>query len=123
MVLGRRIYYFKSSGEVILDSGEKIGNIKYISPEEEVKIFKVFDGINANSYDYLELDFGQHSKEFLEASSYSVDTKNKKILFDFSEVEYPENISEDSLAQKVADNTDYLIELDFRLLMIELNLN
>lgn len=83
MELGRRIYFDKTTGNVILDTGEKQGNVAKTSIEDDIATFTTLSDRNIESFDVIEFTFGEHKQEFTEATSYRVNPTTKELEFNY----------------------------------------
>lgn len=90
MKIGRRIYYEIETGNVITDIGEREGSVVPTTVEQEIVIFKVLSERNRESFDYIELEYGQFSQDFLESSAYRVNPETRKIEFSYPDPNIPE---------------------------------
>jgi hypothetical protein len=81
MQVGRRIFFDKITGDVILVK-EEIQNAESIpSVEQDMNFFIVLRERNSDSYDYIDLDFGAYAQEFSDQKEFHVDPKTKVIEF------------------------------------------
>ncbi|MGY0692608.1 hypothetical protein ACW2QC_07410 [Virgibacillus sp. FSP13] len=83
MKIGRRIYYEKETGNVILDTGEKQGFIKKTTIEQDIKNYRNLTGLNRDTFDVLELEYGQHAQDFVESNGYRVNPETKTLEFSY----------------------------------------
>lgn len=112
--LGKRIYYLKTTGDVILDTGEAEGWI-VINPHElqkppmtkkeyDFKIYTELQKYNPNEVDYIELKWGEFKTEFAECTSYRVNPDTKVLEFDYTPIPpSPEVPVTPSLHERVGD--------------------
>lgn len=84
--IGRKIYFLKQTGDVILDTGQRKGNVSPTTIEEDIQIYSQLK-INRNLFDCIQLDYGHASQEFMSASGYKVNPETRKIEFYYSEEE------------------------------------
>lgn len=123
--IGRRIYYDVNTGNVILDKGEIVGNVIITTITQDIETFIVLSERNRETYDYIELEHGEYAQDFAECNGYRVNVETKTLEFSYpnpNEVEESEVIYQEPLTEKVAANTDYLLDVDFRLMMLELGI-
>ncbi|WP_379142393.1 hypothetical protein [Paenibacillus sp. sgz500992] len=67
MEIGRKIYFDKATGNVILDTGEKVGDVVKTTREQDFASFKVLTERVEETVGMIELEFGQYATEFLES--------------------------------------------------------
>lgn len=75
MEIGRKIYFDKATGEVIFDTGEREGDVIYTSIDQDIATFKVLSERNRNTFDVIELEYGQLSQDFTECNSCRVNVE------------------------------------------------
>lgn len=86
MKIGRRIYYDKSSGSVLIDTGERSGDVIVMSPEQDIEVYQKLNERVRDTFDYIELDYGQYQEDFTRATSYRVDLTTKQLVFQYNDV-------------------------------------
>lgn len=84
--LGKRIYYLKVDGRVVLDTGEAEGWVNPITTEQDWEIYSELSKYNKSEVDYIELKWGEFKTEFAECTSYRVNTETKTLEFDYTPV-------------------------------------
>ena len=84
--LGKRIYYLKVDGRVILDTGEAEGWVNQTTTEDDWRIYSELSKYNKSEVDFIELQFGEFKTEFAECTSYRVNVDTKTLEFDYTPV-------------------------------------
>lgn len=84
--LGKKIYYLKENGNIILDTGEAEGWVLQTTVEQDWEIYEELQKYTKDSVDCIELKFGEFKTEFNECTSYKVDVAKKELVFDYSEI-------------------------------------
>ena len=84
--LGKRIYYLKVDGRVILDTGEAEGWVNPTTTEDDWRIYSELSKYNKSEVDYIELQFGEFKTEFAECTSYRVNVDTKQLEFDYTPI-------------------------------------
>ena len=84
--LGKRIYYLKVDGRVILDTGEAEGWVNPTTSEDDWRIYSELSKYNKSEVDYIELKWGEFKTEFAECTSYRVNVETKTLEFDYTPV-------------------------------------
>lgn len=84
--IGKRIYYLKVDGRVILDTGEAEGWVNPTTSEDDWRIYSELQKYNKTELDYIELQFGEFKTEFAECTSYRVNVDTKTLEFDYTPV-------------------------------------
>lgn len=83
MNLGMIIFYDNKTGEALVNTGEyKDAKIKR-TISQLIDIYEPLKQRSRDSFDYIELDYGQHKEEFSKMSGYRINTKDKSIIFSY----------------------------------------
>lgn len=90
--LGKRIYYLKVDGRVILDTGEAEGWVLPTTTEDDWRIYSELNKYNKNEVDYIELKWGEFKTEFSECTSYKVNIDTKELEFDYTPIPDPPDV-------------------------------
>lgn len=85
MNIGRRVYYDKQSGSVLLDTGERSGDVIPTTPEQDIEVYHALIERIRDTFDFIELDYGQYREDFLRATSYRVDLTTKQLIFQYND--------------------------------------
>ena len=102
--IGKRIYYLKVDGRVILDTGEAEGWVNQTTTEQDWEIYSELSKYNKSEVDFIELQFGEYKTEFAECTSYRVNVETKTLEFDYTPVpEPPEVPVKPTLHERVED--------------------
>lgn len=91
MEIGRRIYYDKLSGSVILQTSERAGDVVETTVEQDFKTYKVLAQRVPETVGMIQLQYGEFSGDFAEGGAISgVDPKTEEIWFTFPQPDNPE---------------------------------
>lgn len=102
MKIGRRIFFDNRNGDILLDTGEKSGDVTPMSAEMEINTYRKLTNRNRDTFDYIELEYGQYREDFLHATSYRVNPKTKELVFSYDKIdEETEPIYQEPLTEKV----------------------
>jgi len=101
MQIGRKIYYEKLTGDVILITPEKFSGIA-TTKEQDFAMYEVLSIYNPESVDVIELEYGQYSSDFQTANSVRVDLETGNLLFNYPVFEQPLSVKVNNLE---AENT------------------
>lgn len=88
--IGRRIYYDKATGNVIVDTGEREGSIIPTTVEQDFNSYSALSERVVDSVGVIELAFGQFSQDFLECNGYRVNPTTKLLEFSYPDPSDPE---------------------------------
>lgn len=88
--IGRKIFYDKSTGNLIVDTGERQGAVIPTSVEQDIETYKELLERNRDTFDVLELPYGAYTQDFAEASGYRVNPETKTLEFTYPDPNTPE---------------------------------
>lgn len=89
MQVGRRIYYEKSTGNVIIDTGERSGNVRETTVEEDFTSYVALTERVRDSVDYIQLEYGQFAQDFTECNGYRVNPETRTMEFSYPDPSAP----------------------------------
>lgn len=102
--IGKRIYYLKVDGRVVLDTGEAEGWVNPTTSEDDWRIYSELSKYNKSEVDYIELKWGEFKTEFAECTSYRVNIETKQIEFDYTPIPDPPEVpTNPTLHERVED--------------------
>ena len=124
MKVGRRIYYDISTGNVILDTGERQGSVVPTTVEKDFQSYSALTERIRDTVGVLDLEYGQYAQDFAESNGYRVNPETKELEFSYPDPNKPEAPQpfQRPLSEIVNEQMDYLLDVDFRLSMVELGL-
>lgn len=82
--IGRKIFYEIATGNVLVDTGERQGFVVPTTVEQDISSYKVLNERMRDTFDVIELQFGEERNNFALATSYRVNTITKQIEFDYN---------------------------------------
>ena len=98
--IGKRIYYDNRNGEVLAIIGERSGHVRPTTVEEDIESFPALMERNRETFDHLDLEYGQYKDDFERATSIAVDLDTKEVVFNFEGID-EEPIYQEPLTEKV----------------------
>lgn len=104
MQIGKRIFYELATGNIIVDTGERQGAVVPTTVEQDIMTFKVLSIRNRDTFDTLELEYGQYAQDFAESNGYHVNPETKTLEFSYPAPNEPsiEQPYQAPLSEKVA---------------------
>ncbi|MDG0873931.1 hypothetical protein L5D93_16410 [Paenibacillus thiaminolyticus] len=90
MKIGRRLYFDIATGNVIVDSGERSGNVIETTVEYDITVYKALSERNRETFDVIQLEYGQYDEDFATCSGYRVNPATKQLEFSYPEPGAPE---------------------------------
>lgn len=86
---GRKIYYDSSTGNEIIQLGEGVGLVE-TTINDDINAFRALSERNRDSFDVLELEYGQYAQDFAECNGYRVNPETKELEFSYPDPNEPE---------------------------------
>ena len=96
--IGRRLY-FNYQGILILDTGERIGDIIKTTIQEDFEVYFQLDGLVEDVVQIIDLEYGERKEEFINAGS--VRFENNELIF------YPKIKIKSDKTQIISDGIDF----------------
>ncbi|MFL0248851.1 hypothetical protein ACJDT4_00330 [Clostridium neuense] len=89
MKIGRKIYYLKTNGNILISTGECQGDVRETSIDEDFKMYMALKGLEQSAVGVFQLEYGQLADKFNDCTGYYIDiTKNpidaNAIVFSFT---------------------------------------
>lgn len=88
---GTRLFYDKTTGIVFFEIREQEYDFDALDTtvEQDIKTFAVLTERNRDSFDVIELEFGQYSQDFRECNGYRVNVETKTLEFSYPDPNEP----------------------------------
>lgn len=102
---GRRIFYRKTTGEVLLIRGEAQGDVIESTVDDDFGFYPEIKDLDREQVGVLQLEYGQHTEDFALATAYRVDPGTQTMLFTFptDKPEEPVPVPQKPLSDQVAE--------------------
>ena len=120
MNVGKRLFYDTSTGGIIVNTGDRSGDIRETTPQEDIAVYKELSERVESTYSWMDFTYGAHrEEESLGGSIVRIDLETKKPVFKYPDpsgnppietVENPFNMIRE-LQAKVDLQDAYLAEL------------
>jgi hypothetical protein len=81
--IGRKIYYDKATGNVILDTGEKMGAVIETTVDQDFETYQVLKERVRDTVGVIQLEFGQYAQDFAQCNGYRVNPETLEIEFSY----------------------------------------
>jgi hypothetical protein len=75
--IGRKIYYDKATGNVILDTGEKMGAVVETTVDQDFETYQALKERVRDTVDVIQLEYGQYAEDFAQCNGYRVKQVNQ----------------------------------------------
>jgi hypothetical protein len=83
MNIGRKIYFDKTTGYVIHDTGDRNGSVVETTVTQDITTFKNLSERNRTTFDVIELPYGQNKEDFAQSNGYRVNPSTRAIEFSY----------------------------------------
>lgn len=90
MEIGRRIYYEKDTGNVIINTADRKGNVVERTVEQDFEMYTELHGINPEVVDFIQLEYGEFAQDFAESNGLRVNIETGKLEFSYPDRNEPE---------------------------------
>lgn len=88
--IGRKVFYLISNGNIILITDQSKGLVKDSSIAEIIKEYKELAERTPESFDFIELRYGEYDEDFSIADGYRVNPETKELEFSYPDPNEPE---------------------------------
>lgn len=121
MNIERMLFFDKTDGTLILDTGEWKNASRKKTVDQQIATYKELSERNRETFDVIELEFGQYAQDFAEGRLIGVDLETKKPIFEYPN---PENTEEPivtlvPLSEEIAALRQENADQDFALMLAE----
>lgn len=90
MKIGRKIYFDKFKGNVLVDTGEMQGDVRETTQEEDFQIYKALQDRVPNTVGVIQLKYGQYAQDFAQCNGYRVNPETLELEFSYPDPNNPE---------------------------------
>ncbi|MFD3261847.1 hypothetical protein ACE3MQ_24925 [Paenibacillus lentus] len=104
MQIGKRIYFEKITGNVILDIGERTGHVYETTQEEDFANYKTLAERVPETVGMIQLEYGEYAQDFSQCNGFRVNPGTLQLEFSYpdpSDPEPEEPIYQPSLSEQV----------------------
>ncbi|GCD83657.1 hypothetical protein PTHTG4_27210 [Parageobacillus thermoglucosidasius] len=115
--IGRKIYYDKATGNVIVDTGEMIGYVQETTIDQDFETYQALKERVRDTVGVIQLEFGQYAQDFAECSGYRVNPQTLELEFSYPEPQEP--VYQKPLTEQLKETQQAVAELT--LLLATLN--
>lgn len=89
MQIGSKIYYDKATGNVLVNTGDRSGDVIETTQEQDFAAYKVLSERNPETVGVIQLEYRQFEKDFDECSGYRVNPETQKLEFSYPDPSDP----------------------------------
>lgn len=123
-LIGRKIYFDTITGDILVNTGDRKSTERETTLEEDIQIYSTLTERNINSFDVVKLEYGQFHQDFDECIGYRINPETRELEFSYPDPNAPVEPQpyRPPLSELVTAHNDYLIDVDYRLTLVELGL-
>lgn len=120
--IGRRIYYDKATGNVLVDTGERVGFVVPTTIEQDFQTYVALSERVPETVGVLELEYGQYAQDFAECNGYRVNPETQQIEFSYPDPNDPEAplVYQKPLSEEIAETKQAIAELTILLAQMQM---
>lgn len=113
MQIGRKIYHDLTNGNILVDTGERIGFVIPTNIEQDIATYTILSERNRETFDVIELEFGQYAQDFAGSNGYRVNPETKELEFSYPDPNEPEAppIYQKPLSEEVKNLKSQVLEM------------
>lgn len=89
MKIGRKIYWDKNTGDVLIDTGERYGSVRETSKKEDFSTYKSLNERIPETVGLIQLEYGQYDQDFVECNGYRVNLDTLELEFSYPDPNDP----------------------------------
>lgn len=90
MNIGRKIYFDKISGNVLVETGERSGDVRLTTVEEDFATYSELAKRIPETVGMIQLEYGQYAQDFAESNGYRVNPDTQELEFSYPDPNAPE---------------------------------
>jgi len=112
--IGRKIYYDKSTGNIILDTGEKMGAVIETTIDQDFETYQALKERVRDTVGVIQLEFGQYAEDFAQCNGYRVNPQTLELEFSYpdpNETEPQEPVYRKPLSEELEETKQAIAEL------------
>lgn len=83
MEIGRKIFYEKETGNIIVDTGEREGSSVYTTVEQDIASYIELSQRNRDTFDVIELPYGKYRQDFMVSNGRRVNLETMDLEFSY----------------------------------------
>ena len=105
MNVGRTIFFDRASGDIIVDTQEKLGSASFRDVSYYLTRYTRLIELERDSFDFIELEYGQYAQDFAECNGYRVNPGTKELEFSYPDPNEPEQppVFQKALSEQIKD--------------------
>jgi hypothetical protein len=112
--IGRKIYYDKATGNVIVDTGEMMGAVVETTIDQDFETYQALKERVRDTVGVIQLEFGQYAADFAECNGYRVNPETLELDFSYPDpnaTEPQEPVYVKPLTEQIEETKQAIAEL------------
>jgi hypothetical protein len=121
--IGRKIYYDKQTGNVILSTGEMVGFVQETTIDQDFETYAALKERVRDTVGVIQLEFGQYAADFAQCNGYRVNLETQELEFSYpdpNETEPQEPVYRKPLSEELEETKQAIAELTLLLAQIQM---
>jgi hypothetical protein len=110
MNIGRKIYFDKSTGNVLVDTGERSGNVVETTQEQDFASYLALAERVPSTVGVITLPYGQDLDKF-GSYAYRVDAAAETIVWDLTPIQQEEVQAQVAIEQRISDIETVILQM------------
>ncbi|MNI16975.1 hypothetical protein D3C73_703280 [compost metagenome] len=117
MQIGRRIYFDNTSGNVVLDTGERSGSVIETTIEQDFLTYFALSERLPETVGHIQLGYGQYAQDFIESNGVWVNPATLELEFSYPGPSDPTEPVEPEFRKPITQEVDELKEENLNLMV------
>lgn len=116
--VGRKIYYDKATGNVIVDTGEKVGAVVDTTINQDFETYQALKERVRDTVGVIQLEYGQYAADFAQCNGYRVNPETLELEFSYPDpnaTEPQEPVYQKPLTEQLKETQQAVAELSLLL--------
>lgn len=112
--IGRKIFFEKTTGNVIVDTGEKIGFVEETTIDQDFETYEALKERVRETVGVIQLEYGQYAEDFMRCNGYRVNPETQELEFSYPDpnaTEPQEPFYQKPLSEQLEETKQAIAEL------------
>lgn len=103
--VGRKIYYDKVTGNVIIDTGEMSGSVTETTIDQDFETYQALKERVRDTVGVIQLEYGQYAQDFAQCNGFRVNPQTLELEFSYPDptIPTPEPVYQKPLTEQVKE--------------------
>ncbi|ACJ33056.1 hypothetical protein [Anoxybacillus flavithermus] len=112
--IGRKIYFDKATGNVILDTGEMVGYVQETTIDQDFETYQALKERVRDTVGVIQLEYGQYAEDFAQCNGFRVNPETLELEFSYPDpnaTEPHEPVYQKPLTEQLKETQQAVVEL------------